>query len=156
MQDMVAAAIKLATLEVFALMVGVDIIAEPHRQSGWPALGTNIVSSFRLSGSISGTAQVNYTLPLANRMTCQMLQIEPPAREPDVLDAAGEVANMIVGNVKNSLENRWGPIHIGTPAVEFTVDSGEKPQAMRMSFRCCGDIFTVSVAFQEDTPRWDN
>jgi len=150
LQETVAAAINRATLEVFALIVGVDVVAEPHGQSMWPALETNIISSFRLSGSIAGMAQVCYTLPLANRITCQMLQIEPPAGEPDVLDAAGEVANMIVGNVKNSLESRWGPIRIGTPAVEFKDDSGEKPQAMRMNFRCCGDIFAVSVAFQED------
>jgi CheY-specific phosphatase CheX len=156
MQGTVAQAIEQAALDVFALVVGVDIVAEPHDQVARRRLESKIVSSFHLSGSISGTAHVYYTLPLAKRMTCRMLQLESPAEETDVLDAAGEVANMIVGNVKNSLENQWGPIQIGTPAVEIIGDSHERPQAMSVNFRCGGDVFTVAVAFQEDIGQWDS
>lgn len=156
MQGTVAEAIEQAALEVFALMVGVEIVSEPRGLAGWQRLEGKIVSSFSLSGAISGTAQVYYALPLARRMTCQLLQIEPPVGEMDVLDAAGEIANMIVGNVKNSLENRWGPIQIGTPAVQITPDQTLTAAAMSLSFRCYGDVFTVSVAFQEDGKRWEN
>ncbi|HZD31849.1 MAG TPA: chemotaxis protein CheX [Candidatus Angelobacter sp.] len=156
MQGTVAEAIEHATLEVFALMVGVEIVAESQNPLAWPRLESNIVSSFRLSGSITGTAQVYYTLPLAKRMTRQILQVDAPVGEMDVLDAAGEVANMIVGSVKNSLENRCGPIQIGTPAVEITAVRAPMPRALSLSFRCYGDVFTVSVAFQEDDKRWEN
>ena len=156
MQGTVAEAIERAALEVFALVVGFDIVAEPAGQSGWPQLDSNVVSSFRLSGSVSGTAQVYYTLPLAKRLTCVMLQLDSTVVETDVLDAAGEIANMIVGNVKNVLERQLGPIQIGTPAIEITGDSDQQRPAMSVSFRCSSDQFTVSVAFQEDRRRWDN
>ncbi len=156
MQTTVAQAIERAALEVFALVVGVDIVAEPHCDRARRRFESSIVSSFHLSGSISGRAHVCYAVPLATRLTCRMLQVESPVEETDMLDAAGEVANMIVGNVKNLLETRWGPIQIGTPAVEITGNTGDRPNALCLSFRCCGDLFTVSVAFQEDKLRLDS
>lgn len=114
-----AQAIEQAALEVFALMVGVDLALVAQSTTAWPQHESTVVSSFELSGAISGTARVFYPLPLANRMTCRMLQVEPPVAEMDILDAAGEIANMIVGNVRNCLGNPWGPIDIGTPTVEI-------------------------------------
>lgn len=156
MQHSVAQAIERATLEVFALMVGVEIVPETELQPEFRAPGSNIVSSFNLRGAVCGTAEVFYTLDLARRITCQMLQIDPPLDDADVLDAAGEVANMIVGNVKNSMENVWGAIHIGTPIVGLAPEGTVASQTMCVSFRCCEDIFTVSVAFKEDPSAWQN
>ena len=156
MQLSVAQAIERATLEVFALMVGVEIVPEAELHPGYNAPESNVVSSFKLSGAVRGTAEVFYTLALARRITCQMLQIDPPLDDADVLDAAGEVANMIVGNVKNSMENLWGAIHIGTPTVGLAPEGAGASQTMCVSFRCCEDVFTVSVAFKEDPSRWQN
>ena len=156
MQTTVARAIEQAALEVFALVIGVDIVAEPHCDPARRPFESSIVSSFHLSGSISGRAHVCYTVPLATQLTCRMLQTESPVEETDILDAAGEVANMIVGNVKNLLEGRWGPIQIGTPAVEITGKSDDRAKALSLSFRCCGDVFSVSVTFQEDYSQWDS
>lgn len=155
MQVSVAQAIERATLEVFALMVGVDIVPEAEFSQDYGQQESNVVSSFRLTGAVRGTAEVFYTLPLARRITCQMLQLTPPVDDADVLDAAGEVANMIVGNVKSSLESDWGAIRIGTPTVALEAHEAVA-SAMSVSFRCGEDIFTVSVAFKEDPARWDN
>jgi CheY-specific phosphatase CheX len=156
MPGSVAQAIERATLEVFALMVGVDIVPEAELRQDYGDHESNVVSSFRLTGAVRGTAEVFYTLPLARRITCQILQLAPPVDDADVLDAAGEVANMIVGNVKNSLEGDWGSICIGTPHVSLAAHEAITSQAMSVSFRCCEDVFTVSVAFKEDPARWDN
>lgn len=156
MQGTVAEAIERATLEVFALMVGVDIVPEIPPPASRKSSESSVVSSFRLSGAVCGTAEVHYTLPLATRVTCKMLQVDPPVAVNEVLDAAGEVANMIVGNVKNSLESRGGVIRIGTPTVSLAGDEGTVTHSMRVSFRCCDEVFTVSVAFQEDPRRWEN
>jgi len=142
-------------LEVFALMVGVDLALVAQSTTAWPQHESTVVSSFELSGAISGTARVFYPLPLANRMTCRMLQVEPPVAEMDILDAAGEIANMIVGNVRNCLENPWGSIDIGTPTVEIFRDCVLKNHSMSVSFCSCGDIVTVSMAFRNGTAPWD-
>ena len=156
MQRSVALAIERATLEVFALMVGVEIVPEAELQPEFRVPESNVVSSFKLSGAVCGTAEVFYTLALARRIACQMLQIGPPLDNADVLDAAGEVANMIVGNVKSSMENVWGAIHIGTPTVGLAPEGAVASQNMCVSFRCCEDVFSVSVAFKEDPSRWQN
>ena len=155
MQDTVVQAIEEATLEVFSLMVGMDIVPETLSPEACHELDSNIVSSFTLSGAVCGTAEVFYTLPLAECIACHMLQVEPPAQENDVLDAAGELANMIVGNVKNSLERRLGTIRIGTPTVTLVGRSAAADHDMSVSFRCCENVFTVSVAFEE-TPSHRN
>ena len=149
MQSTVAQAIERATLDVFAVMVGDDLAPVTLRNADWLEHRSIIVSSLELSGPISGTAQVFYSLPLARRITCQMLQVQPPASEIDILDAAGEIANMIVGNVRNSLKDLWGSIGIGAPTVEISSVWAPTKQAMNVSFLSYGDMFTVSVAFQK-------
>lgn len=156
MQRSVAQAIERATLEVFALMVGVEIVPETELQPKLRAPESNVVSCFKLSGAVRGTAEVFYTLALARRIAGRMLQLDPPLDDADVLDAAGEVANMIVGNVKSSMENLWGAIHIGIPTVALAPDGAFPSPTMCVRFRCCEDVFTVSVAFKEDPSRWQN
>jgi hypothetical protein len=51
-------------LEVFAMMVGVDIIPETQVPEAGCDPESNVVSSFHLSGSVTGMAEVFYTLPL--------------------------------------------------------------------------------------------
>ena len=152
MQSTVVEAIERATLEVFALMVGVDVVREILEPGASLGPGWNVVSSFTLSGAVCGRAEVFYTLPFAQCLACHMLQGETPALENDVLDAAGELANIIIGNVKNSLESQLGVIQIGTPAVALVGDCPAVNEAMSVSFRCPEGVFTVSVAFKDDSP----
>ena len=87
MQDRVIEAIEQATLEVFALMVGVDVKKEGEVPAPIPK-GVNIVSSFILTGAVCGKANVFYTIPLAEWFASQMLQAEGELPREDVLDAA--------------------------------------------------------------------
>jgi CheY-specific phosphatase CheX len=111
-----------------------------------------ILSEFTLSGAIRGRASVCYSITLARWIAAQMLQCDEHCPEQDVLDAAGEVANMIVGNVKNKLENYVGTIQISTPAVE-KLDRLEQatrnPAASAVTFRCRESVFAVAIAFRE-------
>jgi chemotaxis protein CheX len=154
MPDEVADAIRHATLDVFAMMVGVEVQPQSGLECHPKPLEMNIVSTFHLSGVVCGTAEVYYTFPLATRMTRQMLQVEGPVADADVLDAAGEVANMVIGNVKNCLERRWGLICIGTPKVAISSSGPQGNQSSSVTFRCGDDLFTVSVAFKEAFHSW--
>ena len=93
MQSTVIQAIEKATLEVFSLMVGVDVVPETLAPGVGRGPGSKVVSAFLLSGAVSGRAEVFYTLPFAQCIACRMLQLETPALESDVLDAAGELAS---------------------------------------------------------------
>ena len=69
-----------------------------------------------------------------------------------MLDATGEVANMIVGNVKNELEDHIGHIEIGVPAVAIVPKAQRAADTLGLSavrFRCSGSVFSVGISFQD-------
>jgi CheY-specific phosphatase CheX len=140
--------IKRATLEVFAVLVGCDVFSERPAATLGSEENCKLVSALRLSGSVRGTAHVQYTLPMATRITCRLLDAEPPLATDVVLDAMGEVANMIIGNVKSSLENQWGSIRMGTPRAGTLSDSASELPSMVVDFRWKEEPFSVSLAFQ--------
>lgn len=153
MHDQVIEAIESVTLDVFARMIGVDVAKEAECTAGRtdqpPAV--RVVCAFNLTGAVTGTAKVYYSLPLAEWMTSQMLQMKEPLPCEQVLDASGEIANMIVGGVKHTLERLIGPMQIGTPAVAILgADTPYEPVAKgsTVAFRCRETVFDVSISFQ--------
>jgi hypothetical protein len=75
-----------------------------------------------------------------------MLEEEPPIAREAILDAMGELANMIVGNIKSSLEGQLGFIRIGTPMAGLLADDSSDLPRMA-DFRWKEEPFSVSFAF---------
>ncbi len=140
--------IERATLEVFTVQVGFDVVSELPGDKPRGREKYKLVSSLRLSGSVRGAAQVRYTLPMATCITCRLLEAEPPVATESIFDAMGEVANMIVGNVKSSLENQWGTIRIGIPIAGVLADPSLDLASMGVDFRWNDETFSVLLAFQ--------
>jgi chemotaxis protein CheX len=140
--------IERATHEVFAAMAGCDVTSALPAERTGAEENFKLVSSLRLSGSVRGTAHVRYTLSMATGITCQLLEADPPLATDVILDAMGEVANMIIGTVKSSLENQWGSIRLGTPRAGMLSDSALELPSMAVDFRWKGEPFSVSLAFQ--------
>ena len=135
------------TLEVFTVLMGCDAVSEVRGCGYGREDKFGLVSSLRLSGSVQGAAHVRYTLPMATHITCRMLEEEPPIAPEAILDAMGELANMIVGSVKSSLEGQLGSIRIGTPITSFPPDASSDLPSMAADFRWNGEPFSVSFAF---------
>ena len=153
----VVRAIEEATQDVFSMMIGVDVSREAvgEAASGGGLGEAGVRSEFTLSGAVQGMAAVSYSMTLGRWITVQMLQSEP-SEDQEILDAAGEVANMIVGNVKNKVEKYFGSIQISTPAVEKLERLEEvtgNARASAVSFRCRESVFTVAIAFREASAR---
>ena len=72
-----------------------------------------------LTGAWSGSGQFSCAPELACRIAAQMLMSEYKTVDEDVLDAVAEVANMIIGNVKNMLEAGLGPMGLSVPTIVF-------------------------------------
>ena len=62
-----------------------------------------------LAGRWVGTGSLCCTAELARQISGKLLMAEFASVDQEVLDAVVEVTNMIVGNVKNALENEIGP-----------------------------------------------
>ena len=56
---------------------------------------------------------------LACKLAAAMLMTSCESINEEVLDAAAEIANMIIGNVKTSLEEKLGPLALSVPTVIF-------------------------------------
>jgi len=117
----IVAAIKSATVEVFATMLNMQLEAGPMltEKSVAAAPASGVVSLVGLAGSWAGTGSIACTGAFACKMASSFLLAEYDAMNDDVLDAVGEISNMIVGNVKTILEEKVGQMGLSTPTVIF-------------------------------------
>lgn len=120
-RDEIAEAIKAATNEVFSTMLGMEITPEtPQTESSVAAApASGLVSLIGLAGAWSGTGSVACTGAFACAMASALLACTYESVNEEVLDAVGEVTNMIIGNVKTALEEQLGDMGLSTPTVIF-------------------------------------
>ena len=81
-----------------------------------------IVSLIGFGGDHTGNCLIACSNRLACKLASTMLMQEYPAVNEEVMDAFGEISNMVFGNVKTDLEEQLGPLRLTMP----TVIVGEK------------------------------
>lgn len=139
-----------ATQSVFSTMLGLEAVAGPARisQSGVGA-SHGVAALVGMAGTWIGTGSVDCSAAMACRIAGAMLGSEYPAVTDDVLDAMAEVGNMIIGNVKSSVEAVVGPMNLSIPTVvygqNFTTRSQKRDQWTTVPFTCEGGEFLVQV-----------
>jgi chemotaxis protein CheX len=120
-KDDIIAAIKSATGEVFSTMLGMDATAEEIEPSqnvaATPASG--IIALIGLAGPWAGTGSISCDAEFACVLSGKFLMATYEAVNEEVLDAIAEITNMIIGNVKNTLEQKVGDMGLSTPTVIF-------------------------------------
>ncbi|HTP87939.1 MAG TPA: chemotaxis protein CheX [Bryobacteraceae bacterium] len=116
----IAAAICTAAGDVFSTMLGMDLVAGPM-EIGEAASRSRagVVALLGFAGDWAGSGTVYCDGRFACRMASQLLMAEYGVVNDDVLDAVAEVGNMIIGNVKNTLEQKLGPMGLSTPTVVY-------------------------------------
>jgi len=113
-------AIKTATLEVFSMMLNLELKPGEvfvEKQEATPASG--VVSLIGLAGPWVGSGSLSCTAAFACKIASHFLAADYPAMNEDVLDSVAEVTNMIIGNVKTALEDRLGAMGLSTPTVIY-------------------------------------
>src|SRR5262245_63749345 len=108
-----------------------------------------VMSLVGLTGAWKGTGAVSCSGALARRLCGKLLMTEFAEVDAEVLDAMGELANMIIGNVKEDIAHELGAFALSTP----TVIHGEALQTRdvrgelraRVLFTCEGDVLEVRM-----------
>jgi chemotaxis protein CheX len=158
-RDELADAIKTATFEVFATMLNIEIAAgDVFKGNPEPAPASGIVSLIGLAGAWVGTGSVACTAVFACDIASHLLMAEYTGINDDVLDAVAEVTNMIIGNVKTTLEERLGGMGLSTPTVIYghnfqTRSSGAKEWTV-VPFNCGAERMFVQICIAPN--RGDN
>lgn len=119
-QAKVVAAIRNAAEEVFSTMLGLELTAgEAYRRSSKPEPADGVVALIGLTGKWVGTGSISCTGEFACAISGQLVASEFASIDQEVLDAMGEITNMIVGSFKNALEPEVGPLSMSIPVVVF-------------------------------------
>jgi chemotaxis protein CheX len=149
-QECVEQAIRAATEEVFATMLGAAIDLD---ESAKDDPGGGLMALVGLTGSWSGAGTLLCSPSLANHAASAMFMSEPAADpnaiNDEVLDTVAELTNMVVGNIKNSLETHLGTMAISIPSVIYGRNFHFKSLTGRviasMAFRWNGEPLEVKV-----------
>lgn len=103
-------------------MLGVEMRRVEQAHSGWTE-DAHIAGWCLLTGAWCGRIEVRMTHGLATMATARMLELpEAHVQEADLMDAAKEIANMIVGTIKSTLPR---PCSMTVP--EASAESGAEP-----------------------------
>ncbi|HEX9006641.1 MAG TPA: chemotaxis protein CheX [Bacteroidota bacterium] len=141
--------------EIFETMVNVGDI-EPVEMVG--PLDTHfkdcVTAMVGFAGFFNGVVSVHASEALAMKFTSQMLGIDVDEVGEDVVDALGEIANMIGGSFKHHLSRGGEEVKLSTPSVitgkEYFVNSVAQSEALPMRFKTGDTDFVVSVIIERD------
>jgi chemotaxis protein CheX len=118
--EMKVAAVREAAHSVFEMMLGVTLIdREPTREDSSPTHSEGVVSLIGLAGEWAGTGAFRCSTEMAKKLSGLLLMQEFSSVDGEVLDAIGEITNMVLGNVKTSFEEVFGPMGLSIPTVIF-------------------------------------
>ena len=116
----IIAAVSRATQEVFETMLGMDVqLGLPKEESvNQPELD-GVMALVGVGGPWVGSGRISCSAALSCRLASAMLMAEYTEVDEDVLDAMSEIANMIIGSVKTTLEELLGPLALSIPTVVY-------------------------------------
>lgn len=140
--------VRASTAGVFSTMLGLEVVSEPeYTDANAPAVSDGVLAIVGLAGSWTGAGVISCSAAFACRICNQLLMTDATSVNEEVLDAVGEVANMVIGNFKTMIEEHLGPLGLSIPTViygrNFTSRSLGTNHWIVLPFRCDGETVTV-------------
>jgi chemotaxis protein CheX len=108
-----------ATQEVFTSMLGTDVEQFPEPEADRSEPFDGVLSLIGIAGGVIGNGALICTSDTARKLSSRLLMMEFETVDEQVLDAVGEITNMIVGGFKNLLEPHTGRLQMSIPSVIF-------------------------------------
>ncbi len=149
-QEKLVGFIRSATRDVFTTMLGLELAdGQPFTKKEAPAPADGVLALIGLAGRWAGTGPFSCTAPAAMRLASQLLMQPCQSIDEEVLDAVGEITNMVLGNVKTALEEELGPMGLSIPAViygrNFTTRSVGRGRWTAVPFHTGPEIIEVRL-----------
>jgi chemotaxis protein CheX len=141
-----------ATSEVFSTMLGLEIEpAEAHSDRASPSINDGVMAFVGIAGPWVGTGIISCSAECACYLCEAFLMTEAHAVNEEVLDAVGEVANMVIGNFKTAAEAVVGPLGLTVPTViygkNFTSRNLGNNDWIVMPFHIGAHVLEVRILF---------
>lgn len=107
-----------ATTEVFRTMLNMKVAAGAIALEKAQTRHAEVIGSIGVAGFLSGSISIFMTKELARRAGAAMLMMEPDElSDEELVDAVGELTNMIGGNIKTELFQKTPLFDISIPSV---------------------------------------
>jgi chemotaxis protein CheX len=120
-------------------MLGCEVqrLSEPGTEQS--ASFDGVLSLIGLVGAVIGNGSLVCSVETAYVLSSRLLMAEFSSVDAEVLDAVGEITNMIIGGFKTLLETRVGRVQMSIPTVIYgkniaTRNSGNVAAAARCAF----------------------
>ena len=138
------------TNNVFTTMLGLEVQAGPFdAESKLTEEDGKVVCLVSFTGKWNGSGSISCSGPLACAISGKLLMSEYEAVNDEVLDAMGEMANMIIGNFKDEAAATLGALSLGTPTViygnNFQTRNWNGQSWIAVPFCCEGERFEVKI-----------
>jgi chemotaxis protein CheX len=150
--EMIAATVRDVTTEVFSTMLCLDLKAREARTEVHASGADGVMSFIGLAGPCTGAGSLSCSSESACRIAGAFMMSEFEGVNGDVLDAIGELTNMIIGNLKTHLEDRMGAISLSIPTVihghNFTARSSSREEWLVVPFAWDGGEMEVKVCLR--------
>ena len=118
-QQVIVDAVRGATENVFSTMMDLGIEALEPTDHKEPDAINGVVALLGFTGPWTGTGMFYCSDHFACRVGSALLMTEVAEVDGEVLDGIGELANMILGNFKESIETQTGPLALTVPTVVY-------------------------------------
>ncbi len=118
-QRAIVDAIRGATENVFSTMMDLAVETLEPTDHEEPGAVNGVVSLLGFTGPWTGTGMFYCSEDFACTLGSALLMTEVEEVNSEVLDGIGELANMILGNFKESIETQTGPLAITVPTVVY-------------------------------------
>jgi chemotaxis protein CheX len=140
--------IKVSTADVFSTMLGMDVSSkQEYSDQNAPTVSESVLAFVGIAGSWAGTGVISCSPDFACRLSNRFLMSDCTSVNEEVLDAVGEVANMVIGNFKTMVEERVGPLGLSIPTVVYGRNFGSRSLGsgnwIVLPFRCDDGAMTV-------------
>jgi chemotaxis protein CheX len=107
-----------------------------------------------LAGTYTGILSLHCPIPLALKVTGNMLGMDVDEMCEDVNDALGEIANMLGGYVKQVLSKGGLDINLSIPTVisgeEYSINAMSDSNCVAIPFIFDGERFLVSLKLEKE------
>ena len=139
-----------AARSVFSTMLGLEVeLGPPRTEAEAPTVGDGVLAVVGMAGPYVGAGWFLCSANCARELCARLLMAESSAVDEEVLDAIGEITNMIVGNFKTAVEEVSGPLGLSIPTViygrNFTSRSVGQTGWIVQPFECLGESLEVRV-----------
>jgi CheY-specific phosphatase CheX len=128
--------------QVFETMLQTSILEIPADHAPVPDKEERVVALIGFGGDHTGNCMITCSKFVACKVASTMLMEEYPALNEEVMDAFGEISNMVFGNVKTDLEEHLGPLRLSIPTVivgeKFNIRNVSNPAWVVVKFNVYG------------------